>query len=529
MDPSKVAAFVVACLIFYRIINVAVKLLKITLLSDYPLRAEDLPSLPIVGHAYLFVGSTETILNRVIGIGHMYPTSFRFSIGYNSLFCATSPEHLKLILHSSKTVERNNFYEYARPWMGDGLITAPGSIWEVHRKLLQPFFNTMVLKSFVEIFTTQSVILAKKIEQHLDGPEFEISRYVSLCTLDAICETATGIKLEAQESNSCQYEEASHKVMVGYVKRAASPWLYSDFIFYRTQLGKDEKKHIKFMHELTDNVIRKKKAEIVQHSDSRVSVDNEQGSADISMAAPQLLIDNLLRLSGDNEVLTDKMVRDHIDSIMVAGSDTTATTVNYLMLMLASHQDIQDKVYQELCENFGENVSDDDGEELPITMEVLARMTYMDRVIKETIRLFPVVCLVFRKATEDLDLGQFTLPRGSSIALNFIGVHRSEKYWPDPLKFDPDRFLPERFAQQEPYSYLPFGGGRRNCIGSKYAVMFMKIIVATILRKYVLTKDEVVPVEDLRLKMDFVLKPVDPITLRIQRRPKRKSESTLRT
>ncbi|XP_046424738.1 cytochrome P450 4C1-like [Neodiprion fabricii] len=100
-------------------------------------------------------------------------------------------------------------------------------------------------------------------------------------------------------------------------------------------------------------------------------------------------------------------------------------------------------------------------------MDVLARMAYMERVIKETVRLFVVGPTTFRKATEDLDLGQCTLTKGSSVVINVMGVHRSEKYWPDPLKFDPDRSLPERFAKQEPYSYLPFSAGRRNCIGKR--------------------------------------------------------------
>ncbi|XP_046618558.1 cytochrome P450 4C1-like isoform X1 [Neodiprion virginianus] len=520
MDPLTVATLAVACFVLYRIINFTVKLFKVALLFEYPLNAEELPSLPFIGHAYLFIGGNEAILNRMNQLGKNYPTWCRISFGNNPVYVMTSPEHLKEILLTPKTIEKNYLYEIMRPWLGDGLITAPASVWEVHRKLIQPSFNSLALKSFVKTFATLSGTLAKKMEQHLDGSEFEVRKYVSLCALDAICATAMGINLKAMETEKCEFDEAVTKLINNMVKRAISPWLYPDFIFNRTQLGTDQRKHIKFIQEFGINVIRQKKATIVRRSDEGVSADNEQDSFGNFAAGPQILIENLLRLSIDNKTLTDEDIRNHVDTMIVAGADTVATTMNYVLLMLASHQDIQEKTYQELCDIFGENVLHDDSEELQFTMDHLARMTYMERVIKETMRLFPGAPLVGREATDDLELGQCTVRKGTSVMLNIFGVHRNEKYWPDPLKFDPDRFLPERFATQEPYSYLPFSGGRRNCIGSKYAMIFMKIITATILWKYVLTKDKVIPVKDLRLTFDILLRSVDPDTFRIRRRVK---------
>ncbi|XP_046429413.1 cytochrome P450 4C1-like isoform X2 [Neodiprion fabricii] len=520
MDPSTVATLAVACFVLYRIINFTIKLFKVALLFEYPLNAEELPSLPFVGHAYLFIGGNEAILNRMNQLGKNYPTWCRVSFGNNPVYLMTSPEHLKEILLSQKTIKRSFFYDFARPLLGDGLMTAPESMWEVHRKLIQPSFNPVVLKSFLKTFATLSVTLAKKMEQHLDGPEFEIYRYVSLCTFDAICVTAMGVNLNAMETAKCEFDEAVSKVMTGFTKRATSPWLYPDFIFYRTQVGKDQTKYIKFIHDFTDNVIRQRKPKIVRRSDQRVSADNEEDSFDTSAARSRILIENLLRLSMENKTLTDEQIRCHIDTTIVGGTDTAAITMNYFLLMLASHQDIQEKIYQELCDIFEENVLEDDNEELHITMDALVKMTYTERVIKETMRLFPGAPIIGRETTDDLKLGQLTVPKGTSVMLNIFGVHRSEKYWPDPLKFDPDRFLPERFATQEPYSYLPFSGGRRNCIGSKYAMIFMKTITATILWKYILTKDKVTPVKDLRLTFDILLRSVDPDTFRIRRRVK---------
>lgn len=226
----------------------------------------------------------------------------------------------------------------------------------------------------------------------------------------------------------------------------------------------------------------------------------------------------------------------------------------------------QDKVYEELCGIYG----DEDYDQLNITHEDLQRMEYMERVIKETMRLFPIAPILVRAITDDLNIGiqifmysilssakvklirnwisipgEYTLPKGSSAVLGIIKTHRSEEYWHEPLKFDPERFLPEEIAKRHPYCYLPFSAGPRNCLGIiaryilawrvnslrarvdqlfifisgiKYAMMAMKTLLATVLRRYVLKKDNIVPIGDIRLKAELMLKPVDPIKIRIEKR-----------
>jgi cytochrome P450 family 4 len=105
-------------------------------------------------------------------------------------------------------------------------------------------------------------------------------------------------------------------------------------------------------------------------------------------------------------------------------------------------------------------------------------------VIKETQRLFPVVALLARVVPDEMEVCGKRVPAGTYLVLNLIGTHRDPRYWPDPLTFDPDRFLPERSAGRHPYCYLPFGGGPRDCIGRQYAMMQMKTFLATTLRAY---------------------------------------------
>ncbi|XP_033220892.1 cytochrome P450 4g15-like [Belonocnema kinseyi] len=177
---------------------------------------------------------------------------------------------------------------------------------------------------------------------------------------------------------------------------------------------------------------------------------------------------------------------------------------------------LKDKVYEELFQIYGSESSD----KRPVEFEDLQQLEYMERVIKETMRLFPVVPVVARKLLEDFLLDGYNLPKGCGILISIFALHRNEKYWPDSLKFDPDRFLPERVEKRSSYTYMPFSVGPRNCIGSVYAMMSMKILLATLLRKYVLIKDHITPVKDMKVKADVLLDSAEPVTMRIQKRVK---------
>ncbi|KAE8739314.1 Cytochrome P450 CYP4, partial [Frankliniella occidentalis] len=109
---------------------------------------------------------------------------------------------------------------------------------------------------------------------------------------------------------------------------------------------------------------------------------------------------------------------------------------------------------------------------------------YMDRVVNETLRMFPIAPFVARQTSKVVELDGKHIPSGTVLFLNFVGVHRSPKYHQDPLTFDPDRFLPDRAAAMHPYSFLPFSSGSRNCIGQPLAWMMVKTLLASILKTY---------------------------------------------
>ncbi|XP_018056012.1 PREDICTED: cytochrome P450 4V2-like, partial [Atta colombica] len=172
---------------------------------------------------------------------------------------------------------------------------------------------------------------------------------------------------------------------------------------------------------------------------------------------------------------------------------------------------LQEKAYKELLEIYGTETP----KFAPVKYEDLQHMHYLDCIIKETLRLFPIVPMIGRKLTEDLKMGEFVLPKGADVIISLMGMHRNEKYWPNPLMFNPDRFLQEK-TNCVPYYYIPFSDGPRNCIGLKYAMMSMKVILATLIRTFVFKLNQSIEIEKIKLISDILLSIDEPINIRIE-------------
>ncbi|XP_052127121.1 cytochrome P450 4V2-like, partial [Frankliniella occidentalis] len=154
------------------------------------------------------------------------------------------------------------------------------------------------------------------------------------------------------------------------------------------------------------------------------------------------------------------------------------------------------------------------------------RLEYTERVIKETLRLFPPVPLTGRQVHRDTELASYKVPAGTTLLLNLFGAHRDPAHWPDPLAFDPDRFLAERSRGRHPCAFLPFSGGARNCMGLQYAMMNMKTFLATVLRELRVERadDPYTDIHQLPLYADLSLRIVGGARVVFARRPTRETE-----
>jgi len=193
-------------------------------------------------------------------------------------------------------------------------------------------------------------------------------------------------------------------------------------------------------------------------------------------------VKNAFNINVVNKRLTEDEILAQAWIFFIAGYETTATTLSFCSYELALNPDCQQKLYEEVS-----SAVDQNGE---ISYEILTKLPYLDSVISETLRLYPPVIRLERETMTDYKLGDtgIELYKGQIIEIPTYAIHHSEEYYPNPDKFNPERFMPENRDQIVPYTYIPFGAGPRNCIGMRFALMETKLGLAQIIRRFRLVR-----------------------------------------
>ncbi|KAI5643798.1 cytochrome p450 domain-containing protein [Phthorimaea operculella] len=471
-----------------------------------------LEELPLIGIAHSLAGTTEDIMNSLQRFS--YETMDHNGIvkgwlGHILYFVMTNPVDLEYIL--KHCLEKDDLHRFLKPIIGNGGIFAPVPIWRRRRKILVPAFSPKIVENFVEVFSEQSRILVDKLADKADLSRFSIWPYLSTYTLDSVCDTAMGVKVNAQNNPNTPFLLALTKVLNLSCERIFHLWLQPDWLFRLFPQYPQTQQCIDQMHGFTDEVIRKKREEIKRDELSKVEADHD---FDLGTYRRKTFLDLLISLSGEEKGYNDVELREEVLTLTIAGTDTSATCVGYTLKVLGKYPAIQEKVFQELQDVFGDS-------DRPLVKEDLLKLKYLERVVKESLRLFPPVPFVIRKVLEDIRLPSGrVLPGGSGVVVSIWGVHRDPKYWgPDVEEFNPDRFLPEKFNLAHPCSYMPFSNGPRNCVGYQYALMSIKTALSAILRSYRVVEDpETSPCPHIRVKLDIMMKDVEGYQISLEKR-----------
>ena len=160
---------------------------------------------------------------------------------------------------------------------------------------------------------------------------------------------------------------------------------------------------------------------------------------------------------------------------MFEGHDTVSSSLAWTLYLLGRNRTVQDKAYLEAQEVSGLNLS---------PYQLISKLKFLDCIIRESLRLHPPVAFIERQIEEEIVLNSVRIPKGSQVTLQFLQLHRNEEIWNDALIFKPERFEELSFLERKPFSYVPFSGDPRNCIGRKFAMMEMKLTLYHILLKY---------------------------------------------
>ncbi|XP_070169056.1 cytochrome P450 4C1-like isoform X1 [Polyergus mexicanus] len=404
---------------------------------------------------------------------------FIYWIGLKPIINLYKPEFFEIILLSTVNIEKGFPYEMLASWLGKGLLTSTGKQWNHDRKLIGPTFHFSILDQFAVVMSEKTEILTKCLEREIaknPGKAINIFPFANNVALDVICETAMGVNVHAQEIET-EYTTTIHRGSKLIVERFFRPWLWSDWLYNLVPSGRKYHSGLNIVHKFTKEVIRKRKI-ARQSRNSTAKSENEDGEFDIGKRQRKAFLDLLLDQNEKDETpLTDDELRAQVDTFMFEGHDTTAVAITWTLFLLGNNLEHQEKVHEELEEVFKDSKT-------PASVKELSQLKYLERIIKETLRLFPSVPLITRKLAEDVKINDYTLPKDATVTLAIGLMQKNPKVWSDPTKFDPDRFLPENSKHRNPYAYIPFSAGPRNCIGQRFALLEEKTILTAILRKW---------------------------------------------
>src|SRR6266699_5729559 len=187
---------------------------------------------------------------------------------------------------------------------------------------------------------------------------------------------------------------------------------------------------------------------------------------------------SMLLFARDEETgqgMNDQQVRDEVMTLLIAGHETVSTALTWTWYLITKHSEVERHLHAELNRVLGGQIP---------TVDHLAKLPYTRMVLEETLRLYPPAWVFGRKAVADDEIGGYFIPANSMIVLSPYITHRHPAFWDNPEVFEPERFTPERSASRPHYTYFPFGGGPRVCIGNNFALMEMQLILATVAQRY---------------------------------------------
>ena len=423
----------------------------------------------------------------------------------NLVVVVTHPDSVKEVLKQPK----NNFsYNGLLPWLGDGLLVTKGEKWARNRRLLTPAFHFEILKPYVSVYSTCAETLVQKWNKSvLSNQPALLFDSMSLLSLDIILKCAFSYDSKCQDiATKHPYIKAVYELCDLYTMRYLNPLYGNDWIYYNlTPSGRRYRQLCNLVHKQAEEVIQKRRTALkLDGTDS--SIERKEVFAAVAKQGRYLdFLDVLLSAEDDNGVgLTDLEIRNEVDTFMFEGHDTTASATSWSLYCLARYPEHQEKVREEVkCVLDGRK---------EFEYNDLKKLQYTQLCIKEAMRLYPPVSTIVREAEEDVEVCGYTIPKGAMIGLQFFTLHRHPDVWENPNDFDPLRFHPDTANKRNPYAYMPFSAGSRNCIGQNFAMNEMKVVIATVVDHFQISLVEEDPPDPVP---HIILRPKEDIKLNI--------------
>ena len=403
--------------------------------------------LPVIGQSLRYLRNPIGFMQEAATYGDLVTLSVKPAL----LLLVNHPDLIRdIIVTYHQLVGRGpnaNVLKYA---MGDGLVTAGDVDHLRQRRLMQPQFHRSRIAGYGAVMQEYA---AHHQTQWRDGQRVDMTREMGGLTLRIVVKTLFGLELPADVR---RFGEAFELINNYLCARINQPPRLREFL-HRMPMP---------------YTMRFRRARASLDSIIFGSIAERRGLATRSDDLLSLLLEARLEDDdGQGVPLTDQQVRDQTITMFAAGHETTAVCLTWTWYLLARHPQLQARFHAELDEVIGRRAP---------TLEDLANLDFTDRILAESLRLYPPIWFWSRMAYQPFKLGDYDIPPGALLASPQLIVQRDGRWFDEPLEFRPDRWTPDFRQNLHRYAYYPFGGGPRQCIGEAFAMMEAKLILATL-------------------------------------------------
>ncbi len=376
-------------------------------------------------------------------------------VGPKELYFFNHPEHAKYVLADhSANYHKGIGLVHARRALGDGLLTSEGELWRKQRKVIQPAFQSRRIADQATVVAQEAAGMVARLRARAGGEPVDVLGEMTRLTLGVLGRTLLGANLGAFSSIGHSFQAVQDQAMFELASLGAVPaWIPLP-------------RQLRF---------RRARRDLQRIVDQLVARRHDEGGDGV---------DVLSRLIVSAGAETDPRVgqqrlRDELVTLLLAGHETTASTLGWMLHLLDEHPEVRSRLRDEVVDVLGDR--------LP-AQEDVHRLRYTTMVVEEAMRLYPPVWLLPRKALAADVVGGYRVPAGADVLICPYTLHRHPAFWPAPERFDPERFDPNRSADRPRYAYIPFGAGPRFCVGNHLGMLEAVLVIAMVVRELRLTK-----------------------------------------
>lgn len=434
-------------------------------------------------------------IKTLLTISQKYGDISYFKLGPKQhVYLINNPDYIeKVLIYDHRNFKKGKRLQVAKNILGEGLVTSEGDFHNRQRRLIQPIFHPRQIMSYASIMTDYAIHFRDRWKNE---DTIDISEEMMELTLGIICKSVLNYDVESQAKQVGKALTTTRD----YSRRLQSP---IGHVLDKIPILPAPKGARKAKEEL-DSLVYRLISDRRRRSRRQAESDNKRyddllsrllEAQDSNLAGPASSDNTQYSSKGK---MSDKQVRDEVMTIFIAGHETTANALIWTFYLLSQYPDVEKKLHDEIDAVLGK-INNKKGHvvnKIP-TPDDIPRLQYTEKVLRESMRLYPPVWTMGRYVENDYNIGEYTIPAGSSILMSQYVMHHDPRYYEEPEQFNPDRWTAEFKTQLPRFSYFPFGGGIRGCIGEPFAWMEGILIIAILAHKW---KMHLVP--DQRIKLD---------------------------